>query len=208
MRAVREASRAHRITPNTLVQGAWALVLSRLGGSTDVVFGATSAGRPADLPGVETMLGLLITTIPVRVSVDPAQPVATWLRGIQDQQTAARDHEHAGEDAVRAGLGLDRATPLLSSAVRFQNYPVDAALRQPIGPLRITDFAMTDLWPYPLCLVVQPGDVTHSLLTFDRRLVTDDRARRVLAMFAEVLAGIAGRVDGTLADVIDPDARA
>ena len=117
MRALREVSRAHRLTANTLVQGAWAVVLSRLGGRDDVVFGATSAGRPPHLTGVETMLGLLITTVPVRVKIDSAQSIASWLRTIQDQQTAARDHEHAGEDAILAAIGLDRSMPLFSSIV-------------------------------------------------------------------------------------------
>jgi amino acid adenylation domain-containing protein len=207
-RALQAVSRAHRITANTLVQGAWAVVLNRLSGNDDVVFGATSAGRPPGLAGVETMLGLLITTVPVRIGVDPAQPVLNWLRAIQARQTASRDHEHVGEDAIRAWIGLDGATPLFSTVVRFQNYPVDAALRRPIGQLRITDFGITDVWPYPLCLVVQPGDSMRVLLTFDRQVIGDDHAEHVLETFAHVLAGVVTHIDGSLSDVIAAGARA
>jgi non-ribosomal peptide synthetase component F len=202
MRALREAARVHRVTVNTFVQGAWALVLSRLSGNHDVVFGATSAGRPPSLGGVETILGLLITTVPVRVEIQPAKPVIAWLRAIQEQQMAARDHEHAGEDAIRTAIGLGRDASLFSSIVRFQNYPVDAALRQPIGRLRVSDFEMTDMWPYPLCLVVQPGTPTRVLLTFDRDQIADEHAERVLEAFLHALTGVVSCIDNTLSDAV------
>jgi nonribosomal peptide synthetase CepB len=205
---VRAISRAHRLTPNTLVQGAWALVLRQLGGADDVVFGATSAGRPPALAGVETMIGLFITTVPVRVGVDPARPVASWLRAIQEQQTAAREHEHAGEQAIQGWMGLDDATSPFSSVLRFQNYPVDVALRAPLGPLRVTDVGITDIWPHPLCLIVHPGDPMRVGLTYDRGVIDDARAEQALATFAHALAGIAAGIDGQVADVVAQSARA
>ena len=134
--------------------------------------------------------------------------MARWLHAIQEQQTAAREHEHAGEDSIRVAIGLDRTAPLFSSIVRYQNYPVDAALRQPIGRIRITGFEITDMWPYPLCLVVQPGTPTRILLTFDRHVITDERAEYVLESFAHVLAGIIARVDGPLSEAMTLGERA
>ena len=103
---------------------------------------------------------------------------------------------------IRAAIGLNRPTPLFSSIVRFQNYPVDAALRRPIGRLRISDFDITDMWPYPLCLVVQPGTPTRALLTYDRDTITDEHAEHVLALFTQTLAAMVAGVDGSLSDAI------
>ncbi|WP_344977602.1 condensation domain-containing protein, partial [Salinactinospora qingdaonensis] len=77
--AVHRFAREQGVTVNAVVQGAWALLLAAYSGETDVVFGATTSGRPAELPGVEEALGLFINTLPVRVSIDPATPAATWL---------------------------------------------------------------------------------------------------------------------------------
>src|SRR5204862_4632423 len=83
-------ARRHGLTVNTVVQGAWALLLSRYSGQRDVVFGTTVAGRPADLPGVESMVGMFINTVPTRVRVRGGQALADWLRGIPAAQTEAR----------------------------------------------------------------------------------------------------------------------
>src|SRR5687767_5554851 len=73
-------ARGQGVTLNTLVQGAWALLLGRYAGTRDVVFGATVSGRPAELPGVERAVGLYINTVPVRVALDDGVAVGDWLR--------------------------------------------------------------------------------------------------------------------------------
>src|SRR4029077_10385731 len=82
---LQELGRAHQVTVNTVVQGAWSLLLSRLSGETDLVFGSTVSGRPAELEGVEEMVGLFINALPVRVSVPPRMDLMEWLKGIQAQ---------------------------------------------------------------------------------------------------------------------------
>jgi hypothetical protein len=92
---LREFARRERLTLGTLVQGAWALLLSRYAGEEDVVFGATVAGRPAELEGVERMVGVFINTLPVRARVAPRAPVGAWLRGLQEQGAETRQYEHS-----------------------------------------------------------------------------------------------------------------
>ncbi|HVR97730.1 MAG TPA: condensation domain-containing protein, partial [Thermoanaerobaculia bacterium] len=81
--ALQALARAERLTLNTLVQGAWALLLARSSGERDVVYGVTVSGRPAALPGVESMIGLFINTLPARVRTAPGEPLVPWLRGFQ-----------------------------------------------------------------------------------------------------------------------------
>ena len=80
-------ARRHRLTVNTLVQGAWALLLGRYGDSDDVVFGVTVSGRPAELPEVERTVGLFVNTLPLRVALPPGETVLDWLREVQARQT-------------------------------------------------------------------------------------------------------------------------
>ena len=94
-------SRRHGLTLNTLLQGAWAAPLGRATAERDVVFGVTVLGRPIDLPGVDSMVGLLINTLPVRVSVPPGACVLPWLRGLQAEGLELRRYAYAGRTAAR-----------------------------------------------------------------------------------------------------------
>ncbi|MCZ2528300.1 condensation domain-containing protein, partial [Streptomyces sp. HB2AG] len=88
--ALHDFARRRRITLNTVVQGAWALLLAAHSGRTDIVFGATTSGRPADQPDAEHTIGIYINTLPVRTTIDPTTTVTHWLHTLQNQQTEAR----------------------------------------------------------------------------------------------------------------------
>jgi len=88
----------HQVTLNTVMQGSWALLLSRYGVTSndtqDVVFGMTSSGRPADLPEVESMLGLFINTLPIRINFDQGMELTEYLKAVLQSQMQVRDYEH------------------------------------------------------------------------------------------------------------------
>ncbi|MBW8874483.1 MAG: amino acid adenylation domain-containing protein [Acidobacteria bacterium] len=122
---LRTLARQNRLTLNTLVQGAWALLLHHYSGEPDVVFGATNSGRPPELAGVESMIGLFINTLPVRVVIDPGAPVVPWLRGLQDGQAELRLHQHTSLIEIQGWSDVPRGLPLFESLVVFDNFPVD-----------------------------------------------------------------------------------
>src|SRR5262249_7728870 len=109
---LQKLSREHKVTMNTIVQGAWALLLSRYSGEEDVVFGATVSGRPANLAGVEQMLGLFINTLPVRVKIEPEKELVEWLKEVQSRQVQTQQYEYSplvdvqGWSEVERGIGL------------------------------------------------------------------------------------------------------
>ncbi|MFC8278445.1 condensation domain-containing protein, partial [Streptomyces sp. NPDC057271] len=152
---LRAFGRRHGLTLNTLVQGAWALTLARLTGGHDLVFGATVSGRPAELPGVESMAGLFINTLPVRVTLDPGTTVLDMLQRLQEQQSQLADHHHLGLNDITRQTGLDQ---LFDTILVFENYPVDPARLTPSPELRITDWHWQDATHYPLALLVIPDD--------------------------------------------------
>jgi hypothetical protein len=88
--ALNQFARRHRLTLNTLLQGAWALLLSRCCGEEDVLFGTTVSGRSAGLPGIDSMVGLFINALPVRTKVSPDADILSWLEEFQNQHTQFR----------------------------------------------------------------------------------------------------------------------
>ncbi|ATL32469.1 amino acid adenylation domain-containing protein [Streptomyces formicae] len=206
-RGVTALARGKGLTANTVIQGAWALVLARLAGRTDVVFGSTTAGRPAELPGVESMVGLLINTLPVRVRLDGAESVADLLTGLQERQTALIGHQHVGilEIQKLAGPGA-----VFDTLVLYESFPhppggapgADALTMRPSGMSR-------DASHYPLTLVVTPGERMRCKLDYRPDLFDRDTARsifdRVVRVIEQMVADPTSRISDI--DVLAPHER-
>lgn len=107
---------------NTLVQSAWMLLLQRYTGQDTVCFGATVAGRPADLPGVEEQIGLFINTLPVVGSPRSEQTVGQWINQVQANNLAMRELEHTPLYEIQRWAGAGEA--LFDNILVFENYPV------------------------------------------------------------------------------------
>ncbi|WP_280138221.1 non-ribosomal peptide synthetase [Streptomyces sp. TP-A0874] len=166
-------ARSRGVTVNTVVQAAWALVIGQLTGRDDVVFGATVSGRPPEIPGIESMVGLFINTLPVRVRLDPAESLGELLARIQTQQAELMDHQHLGLNEIQKSAGQSE---LFDSLVIFENYPVDAAdLRSTAGGLGIVDGRNHEGTHYPLSLTVSLGSALGLDLAYRPDLF--DRAR-------------------------------
>ncbi|GJL71077.1 MAG: hypothetical protein NMNS01_02760 [Nitrosomonas sp.] len=125
---VRFCKREH-ITVNTLIQAVWALLLGYYTGQQTVIFGVTVAGRPADLPGSDQILGLFINTLPVSVALKPELTVGEWLRDLQKQNLTSREHEHTPLYEIQRWMGQSREG-LFDSILVFENYPIDEAFKQ------------------------------------------------------------------------------
>ncbi|MEV7194406.1 amino acid adenylation domain-containing protein [Streptomyces sp. NPDC093510] len=198
-RALTEVSRAHGLTVNTLVQGAWALVLARLAGRTDVVFGATVAGRPAELPGAESMIGLLINTLPVRVRLDGTQPVADMLARLQARQSGLIAHQHLGLADIQrlAGPGA-----VFDTLVVYENYPNPPARSTDADLPAFSASAGHQATNYPVTLGVLVTDHLHMRVTSRPDLVAREEAAemgrrliRVLQQFVADPSTPVGRID-------------
>ncbi len=201
--ALQTLARQHRLTLNTVVQGAWALLLSRYSRETDVVFGATVSGRPADLPGAEGMVGLFINTLPVRIQVRPEMPALAWLQEVQRQQAEGRQFEHSHLVEVQGWSDVPRGLPLFENILVFENYPVDEAIGQQAQEerLRIESHRAFTRTNYPLTVALSPGkqlgiELAHEVARYDSETI-----RRMAGHLKTVLAGIAAAPDRPLAQI-------
>ncbi|WP_085691694.1 MULTISPECIES: non-ribosomal peptide synthetase [unclassified Pseudomonas] len=194
-------ARANRVTVNTLVQSAWLLLLQRCTGQASVCFGATVAGRPADLPGVEEQIGLFINTLPVIGAPRAEQTVAEWIGQVQAGNLAVREFEHTPLYDVQrwAGQGGDA---LFDSILVFENYPVAEALQQGApGGLRFGDVAVQEQTNYPLTLVVELGTTLSMQYSHDRALWSDESVGRLAGYFANLLQALAENADAVIGEL-------
>ncbi|MCV3211986.1 amino acid adenylation domain-containing protein [Plectonema radiosum NIES-515] len=164
----------HQLTVNTVVQGAWGLLLSRYSGQEDVVFGATTSGRPPTLASSESMVGLLINTLPLRVQVSSAEFLLPWLKQIQTQQIEARQYEYSPLLKIQGWSEVPKGLPLFESIVVFENYPVDASLQKLDLNLEIKSFSTFAKTNYPLTLLASPGEELSLRITYDGELFDAD----------------------------------
>ena len=135
--------------------GGVGVLLGRLTGRDDVVFGVTVAGRPAELAGSERMVGLFINTLPLRLQLQASLPLLDLLRQTQQRQSELMAHQHIGLAEIQQAAGLGE---LFDTLLVFENYPVDrAALAADARGLRLGAVEGRDATHYPLALIVQPG---------------------------------------------------
>ncbi len=188
--ALHAFARQQRVTLNTVIQGAWAALLSRYSGETDVVFGATVAGRPATLDGVEAMVGLFINTLPARVHVPDDGALGPWLQTLQAQQAAARRYEYAPLVDVQRWSDVPQGQSLFDTLLVFENYPGEADV-QPVDPrLSIADMVTLEKTNYPLTVIVEPGEELRLRISYRRQRFDDDAIPRMIGHLRVLLEGM------------------
>ncbi|WP_229834825.1 non-ribosomal peptide synthetase [Streptomyces xantholiticus] len=185
-------TRTGGVTLNTLFQGAWAMVVGQLTGRADVVFGGTVSGRPPQVPGIESMVGLFINTLPVRVTLDPAQPLGALLERLQEQQAGLMDHQYLGLTDIQQATGLGE---LFDTLVVFENYPLDADVLEIGHGLSVTGIEGHDATHYPLILTAVPGERLQLRLDFRTDLFDTVAAEALMSRLVRLLENAAELYD-------------
>jgi len=199
--ALESLARQHHLTVNTLVQGAWGLLLSRYSGEEDVVFGVLVSGRPPDLAGVESMIGLFINTLPMRVQVPSEALLLPWLNEVRARQVEIQQYEYSPLVEVQGWSQVPRGTPLLESIMVFENYPLNISLGQQGGNIEIGDFRAVGSANYPIILEVVPGSNLSIRTLYDYRRFDVLTITRMMGHYKTLLESIAANPDRRLADI-------
>lgn len=170
---LRAFAQAHHVTFNTLVQGAWALLLSRYSRESDVLFGTTVSGRSADLPGIERMVGLFINTLPLRTNVTPEAVLSEWLRDLLAKNGELRQFEQTPLVQIQGWSDVPRGQALFDSLIVFDNHPMDESLEENAG-LAVQRVRLHGQTNYPLTLNVLPGAELSIAFWYQRRRFRQD----------------------------------
>ncbi|MBK8379003.1 MAG: amino acid adenylation domain-containing protein [Nitrospira sp.] len=200
----------HRVTPNTFVQGAWAILLAYYSGERDVLFGVTVAGRPTQLLGVESVLGLFINTLPLRVSVSPEQPVLAWLKDLLAENIRLREYEYTPLIQIQRCSEIPRGEALFHSLFVFENAPVDPALCEGRIMFRAEEEQYRVHTNYPMTVMGWPGKELGLKLSYDRRLFDSETVLRMIGHLKRILEGLIMCPDARIGDLplLDHEERA
>lgn len=176
-------ARQHRLTMNTLIQGAWALLLSHYSDGDasaqnpdQVIYGSVVSGRPTALKGIETMVGLFINTLPVSARIDPQQFFIPWLQALQQQLLDLRQYEATPLTEIQRWSELPQGSSLFESIVAFENL---SAVPAPALSFDVSDVQYSEQSNYPLALLVFPNEGSNQGLfsgkdgSLDLRLLYD-----------------------------------
>ncbi len=196
--ALREYARGRRLTLNTVLQGAWALVLAGTTGADDLVFGTTVSGRPAELPGAEQIVGPFINTLPVRVRIEDSAALGGWLADLQQHLLELRGYEHLPLAQLRALTAVPRGVPLFESVVDVQAFGTSERT-EPDGAgltVELLDGRERTMIPLAFAATVHDDDLWLRL-DHDPSRLTDDAMQEVEQRLAEVLGALPGAGDDT-----------
>jgi amino acid adenylation domain-containing protein/non-ribosomal peptide synthase protein (TIGR01720 family) len=196
--ALQEVAQKLQITLNTLLQGTWALLLSHYSGDEDILFGATTTGRPPELVGGEAMVGVFINTLPVRIRVPSDTLLPDWLRQIQVEQVEARQYEYTPLSQIQAWSEVQSGQSLFETLLVFQNYPSAASVLEQSDALEIRRSLTVEQTHYPIMVRIVP--TKESLIIF----LHYDEARFEAAMITRMLQ----QLQALLQAIVDqPDQR-
>ncbi|UFP96150.1 non-ribosomal peptide synthetase [Gloeobacter morelensis] len=192
----------HQLTLNTVVQGAWALLLRQYSNEEDIVFGTVVSGRAGGRAGVESLVGLLVNALPIRVQASGQATVLPWLKQLQNQQAELFEYEHSPLVQVQTWSEVPHGQPLFESLLAFENYPthtISAEQAQP--PLAAHDVQFIGYANYPLTVVAVPGPQLFLQLSYDRHRFDPPTITRMLGHLQILLAGIVAHPEARLSQL-------
>lgn len=201
---LRELAQAHQLTINTFAQAAWALVLRRLSGDRDVLFGVTVAGRPVELPHMQRTVGLFINSIALRVKLpEDDQPcsVRQWLTQLLDSNMQLREYEYLPLVSIQEQSELPKGQPLFDSLFVFENAPVEVSVLDRAQSLNATSDSGRTHTNFPLTAVCYPGDDLGLHLSYDQRYFDETTVERMLGEFKRLLLALVEGFHGDMADL-------
>lgn len=192
-RGLAELARTRGVTLTSVLHTAWGLLLGRLTGRRDVVFGCPVSGRPVEVPDVGTMVGQLGESIAIRVRATPEQPVGEVLADVHRRALALSDHHHLGLVEITRAAGLG---DLFDTMVVTENFPLSDRSVQPVEPgLDLTGVDITDATHYPLTVVVLPGERLTLGLGYRTDVLAEDTVRAYGRWLTAVLRAVVAAPD-------------
>ena len=184
---------AQGVTTGTLLHAGWALLLSRMTGRNDVLFGTVSSGREIGLPGIESLVGLAIATLPLRLDVSAHAAHRAWLQAVQTAAAATREHQTLSTDEIQRRCVPGLKGPLFETLLVVSNYP--QVMTPPKSRVAIEAAEFRTVPAYPVTLVATPGQALSLRLVHDQRRCDAETAEALLNDYSRIIEQLAAGVD-------------
>ncbi|MCY9733596.1 amino acid adenylation domain-containing protein [Paenibacillus alvei] len=191
------------VTVNTLLQAAWGVMLQKYNGTNDAVFGSVVAGRPAEIPGIESMIGLFINTVPVRVTSEGDTVFADLMAKLQERALESGRYDHYPLYEIQA-RSMQKQN-LINHIIAFENYPVDEQMEQAgdqqHGDLTITDVQMEEQTNYNFNVTVVPGAEIEIRFDFNAEVFDKDSIERLKGHLVHLLEQVTDNPEITVGEL-------
>lgn len=198
---LQSTARSLQLTVNTFVQGVWALLLQRVSGSSDIVFGSAFAGRPADLRGVESIVGPFVNNVPVRVEVKPEINASDFFQRMQANLLDLSSHQYMPLLEIQRSSEVPWQHRLFDSVVVFQNYLVDEDAQRFGKDIKIVEFVGPIHTNYAVMLLAEPGKSLRLTLIYDRQKLDPATIKQWTNGLAGMLENLPSKMGLQIADV-------
>lgn len=194
-------AKENQITLNTIIQGAWAYVLSTYRGENDVLFGGVISGRNPSLKGIESMVGLFINTLPVRVNIDYGKEIISWLKELQENNVERDQYSYCSLVDIQKYSEIPRGTQLFDNIIVFENYPLDKSLENGIAGIKINNLRAFERTSFPLTVLISPGEslgihIAYETAKFDEKII-----QQILSNFKTAIENIISSPSGKLSEL-------
>ncbi|MCB2411226.1 condensation domain-containing protein, partial [Hymenobacter lucidus] len=182
------------ITENSFIQAVWGMLLSKYNNTTDVVFGGVVSGRPAEIEGIEEMIGLFINTIPVRIRAPHDMSVRELLKQVQQESIEAIAHHYTQLSTIQTNSELGRG--LFDHVLVFENFPLQEMVQQGMDAqgggeqLSLLASSSHDQTNYDFTLMLMPGEVFHIVFNYNGHVYTDELLTRLQDHFTRLIAQV------------------
>lgn len=200
---LRELGKRYRLTLNTLLQGAWAILISHYCGDEDIVYQTVVSGRPTDLPGSENMIGNFHNLLPVRARVDGTAPLLQWLHLLQGHLVEMQQFEYSPPRKVKEWSDVPSELLLSESYIVFENFPVEPYVQDRLAAYGASVRGMTQT-EHPLRLLIWPGRTLVPgpsltlVVSYYRRCFHISTVRRVLKDYQSILQGMVSNPEASV----------
>lgn len=199
--SIREFARRHDLTVGTLVQCAWALLLSRYGATPDVVFGVTRTGRRSGAPGAEYTVGPLLNTLPFRIAAVPDMRVLPWLRQVREQMLAMSRHEHTPLTRLREWNVLPAGTPPFDTLFVYEYERLGETLRKLGGNWSRRSVTVSQRTDAPLTLSAVGSPCLTLSVVYDTHLFCRETMAAMAGHLQTLIENFVATPDRRLADL-------
>ncbi|UNC12334.1 amino acid adenylation domain-containing protein [Mycolicibacterium holsaticum DSM 44478 = JCM 12374] len=186
-RGITKLARSHHTTVNIVLQAAWAVLLTSLTDQHDVAFGTVVSGRPPEVLGAESMVGLLINTVPVRATIAPQTTASDLLDQLQSAHNNTLEHQHLALSDIHRITGQER---LFDTVFVYENYPIDTGTPPAVDGLAITGFTSRDFYHYPLAVQAGPGRELELRVQYDTEVFDAAGIEGLMERFKQVLVAM------------------
>jgi amino acid adenylation domain-containing protein len=177
-----------RITLNTVMQGAWAYLLSQYSGQSDVSFGVVVSGRPEALSDLEGRVGMYINTLPLRAEFTGQQEVSKWLQGIQSDQVNSRNNQYISLNEIQTLTGIQG--DLFDSIMAFQNFPISKIVDSQDWELKVDDLYVQEQSNFPIYITIGAFEEINAHFFYNTSLISERMIKQITGHYYQILKGL------------------